>query len=100
MTISCAQSGGSANLMGVRSRVQSCTTQLSRARCATWMMALMGAFIVSGCGGIQSTLDPAGREAKSIANLFWWMTAGAVIIWLAVILLTVYAARARSEARN
>lgn len=64
------------------------------------MMALMGTFIVSGCGGIQSTLDPGGREAKSIADLFWWMTAGAIVIWLAVILLTVYAARLRSEARN
>jgi cytochrome c oxidase subunit 2 len=64
------------------------------------MMTLMGTFIVSGCSGIQSTLDPAGREAKSIADLFWLMTAGAVIVWLAMILLTVYAARVRSEARN
>lgn len=69
-------------------------------RCATLTIVLIAALSVSGCSGIQSTLDPAGREAKSIADLFWWMTAGAVVIWLAVILLTVYAARTRSEARN
>lgn len=63
-------------------------------------MALTGAFLVTSCGGVQSTLNPAGREAERIAVLFWWMAAGAVVVWLAVILLTIYAVRARSEARN
>ncbi|MDQ3665868.1 MAG: cytochrome c oxidase subunit II [Acidobacteriota bacterium] len=63
-------------------------------------MALTGALMVTSCGGVQSTLDPAGREAERIAGLFWWMAVGAVIVWIAVIGLTIYAVRARSEARN
>jgi cytochrome c oxidase subunit 2 len=100
MTISRTQSGGPAKFIGVLSRLRGDATRLSLRRCATWLMLPMAAFIVTGCSGIQSTLDPAGREAKWIADLFWWMTAGAVLIWLAVILLTVYAARTQSEARN
>jgi cytochrome c oxidase subunit 2 len=38
----------------------------------------------------QSTLEPAGRDAERIAELFWWMAAGGVLIWLAVIALAVY----------
>jgi cytochrome c oxidase subunit II len=56
--------------------------------------------LLAGCRGIQSSLDPAGREAERIANLFWWMAAGAVLIWLAVIGLTVYAIRVRPEAHG
>ena len=45
----------------------------------------------AGCGGPLSTLDPAGRGAELIATLFWWMTAGAVVLWLAVVALAVFA---------
>jgi cytochrome c oxidase subunit II len=38
----------------------------------------------------QSTLDPAGRDAERIADLFWWMAAGGGLIWLAVIALSIY----------
>lgn len=48
-------------------------------------------------GGPQSALDPAGREAARLADLFWWMTIGAVIIWLAVIGLAFYSIRSRPE---
>jgi cytochrome c oxidase subunit 2 len=37
-------------------------------------------------------LDPAGREAEQIAELFWWMTGGAAVIWVAVVGLSIYAA--------
>jgi len=40
---------------------------------------------LAACSGIQSTLEPAGREAEQIARLFWWMTAGAMVVWLAVV---------------
>ena len=43
---------------------------------------------------MQSALDPAGREAEQLAQLFLWMGIGAVVIWLAVIALAVYAPRA------
>jgi cytochrome c oxidase subunit 2 len=40
---------------------------------------------------VIGALDPAGRAAERIAALFWWMTAGAAVIWLAIVALTIYA---------
>ena len=53
--------------------------------------SLAGALLLQGCSGRQSALDPAGRGAEQIAELFNWMAAGAVIVWLAMIALTIYA---------
>ncbi len=50
--------------------------------------------VLSGCSGVQSALDPAGRGAERLANLFWWMVAGAAVVWTVVVLLTIYASRA------
>lgn len=47
-----------------------------------------------GCGGIQSALDPAADQAEHLAELFWWMTGGVLIIWFAVLGLALYAVRA------
>lgn len=58
------------------------------------LMAPLGALFLAGCGGIQSTLEPAGRGAERIAEIFWAMTAGAIVIWIAVIALAIYAVRA------
>jgi cytochrome c oxidase subunit 2 len=44
----------------------------------------------------QSALATAGRDAERIADLFLVMTAGAVIVWVAVVALAVYAIRARN----
>lgn len=55
---------------------------------------------MSGCSGIQSALDPAGREAEWLAEIFWVMTAGAVIIWIGVIALALWAVRTRPEAHS
>jgi cytochrome c oxidase subunit 2 len=46
---------------------------------------------LAGCGGAQSSLEPAGRGAERIAELFWWMTGGAAIIWTVVVGLALYA---------
>jgi cytochrome c oxidase subunit 2 len=59
-------------------------------------LALAGGLLAAGCSGPQSALDPAGRAADVIASLFWWMTAGAVVIWVLVVALAVYAIRART----
>jgi cytochrome c oxidase subunit II len=59
-----------------------------------------GALLTAGCSGPQSALDPAGRGAERIAALFWVMTAGSVVVWLAVIALALYATRARPEAHS
>jgi cytochrome c oxidase subunit 2 len=37
-----------------------------------------------GCAGPQSALEPAGRDAAQIADLFWWMTGVGLLAWLAV----------------
>jgi cytochrome c oxidase subunit 2 len=42
----------------------------------------------------SSALNPAGSPADSIAALFWWMTAASVLIWVGVMALAIYAARA------
>src|SRR5687768_12306899 len=47
------------------------------------------------CSGPQSSLDPAGLSATRIADLFWWMAGGAVIVWAAVVWLAVSAIRGR-----
>ena len=39
-----------------------------------------------------STLEPAGRDAAEIAVLFWWMAAAALLIWAAMIALSLYCA--------
>jgi cytochrome c oxidase subunit 2 len=51
-----------------------------------------GIVTLSGCLGAQSTLDPAGRGAERIADLFWGMTIGAVLIWLGFVVLMLYSA--------
>lgn len=38
----------------------------------------------------QSALDPAGAGARQIAELFWWMGAGALLIWAAVLGIALY----------
>lgn len=40
--------------------------------------------LLAGCTGPQSALDPAGRGAEQVSNLFWWMVAGAAVVWLTV----------------
>ena len=51
--------------------------------------------VLGGCGGVQSALDPAGREAHDVAVLFWAMLAGSAVIWLGVVGAAVYATRIR-----
>lgn len=59
------------------------------ARCC----AVTSALALGGCDGRQSALEPAGRGAADIATLFWGMTIGSVIVWGAVVGLTIYALR-------
>ncbi|MCF6369882.1 cytochrome c oxidase subunit II [Rhizobium halophilum] len=43
------------------------------------------AFLLSGCQGIQSALDPASRDARLVAELSWWMFTSAVFIYIVTI---------------
>lgn len=51
--------------------------------------------LLSGCGGIQSSLATGGAEAESIAKLFWIMTSAGAIIWLGMMALAIYAAQTK-----
>jgi cytochrome c oxidase subunit II len=79
----------------LRNTVRRCSNR----KAVRWIV-LTCALFVAGCSGVQSALDPAGREAERIANLFWWMLAGAVIVWFSLVGLTVYSVRARPESQN
>ncbi|MEY8842603.1 cytochrome B, partial [Cribrihabitans sp. XS_ASV171] len=52
-----------------------------RGRAVSALLLVSG---LSACGGPQSILDPAGRDAEVLATLFWIMFIGAVILWLAM----------------
>ena len=69
-----------------------------RARLTSVLLLGAAGVCAAGCGGVQSTLAPAGREAEWIADLFWVMAAGAVVVWAAVLGLAVYCVRASPEA--
>jgi cytochrome c oxidase subunit 2 len=47
--------------------------------------------ILPGCGGPQSALVTAGRDAERIAHLFVVMATAAVIVWAAVVAIAIYA---------
>lgn len=55
------------------------------------------AVTIAGCAGAQSALDPAGRGAALVANLFWWLVGGAIVVWIAVVLLAYWAIQSRPE---
>ena len=59
----------------------------------TFVFLVACAVIASGCGGPQSALVPAGRDAALIADLFNVMTIGALLVWAAVVGVAVYAIR-------
>lgn len=50
-----------------------------------------------GCSGPQSALSPASADAQPVLLLFWAMSAGGALIWLAVLGLAFYAARRRAD---
>ena len=54
---------------------------------------LFAAPLTASCSGIQSALAPAGTEAARIAELFWWMTDGTVLVWGAVVAMAIYYGR-------
>jgi cytochrome c oxidase subunit 2 len=64
------------------------------------IVAGLGLTGLIGCEGPQSALDPAGRAAEQIARLFWRMAVGAVLVWLAMVALTIYATRGVRTARE
>jgi cytochrome c oxidase subunit 2 len=65
--------------------------------------ALLGislACTLTACGGLQSALAPAGPQADEIAQLSWWMFAGATLITLAILAFTALAVWGRESWRR
>ena len=56
--------------------------------------------MLAACDGPQSALAPAGEAAERIAGLFWWMTGFAAVIWIAIIVLALYAVGMPAEQSN
>ena len=48
------------------------------------MLAVATPVLVAGCSGPLSTIDPAGPQARAVANLWWAMLAGATLLALFV----------------
>jgi cytochrome c oxidase subunit 2 len=60
-------------------------------------LLLLTVSLLPSCGGNRSALNPAGEAAEKIAVLFWWMTAGGTLVWIAVMAIAVYVVRARND---
>lgn len=58
---------------------------------------LLLVIVVGACEGPQSALTTAGRDAEAVARLWWWMAAGALVIWVAVVGLAWFAIRVGPE---
>lgn len=66
-----------------------------------WVLLSLTALpVLSGCSGPQSALQPAGVDAELIAQLFWWMSAAAILIWMLVIGFAVYATHINLESHD
>lgn len=63
-------------------------------RTGVWLGA---AWLLSGCGGPLSVLDPAGPAAQAAAGLWWLMFGSFAVVLLAVIALWWYAMRRPTE---
>lgn len=63
------------------------------------MPALAATFALplAGCDGVQSALVPAGAGSAAVAGLFHWLVGGAALVWLLVIGIAAWAARARAS---
>lgn len=42
----------------------------------------LASLLLSGCSGVQSVLDTAGKDASVLADLFWILLAGSIVLWL------------------
>ena len=57
--------------------------------------ALPCLLLLGGCNGISGSFTPASEAASNVSQLFWIMTFGGGLIWLAVIGLALYASHLR-----
>jgi cytochrome c oxidase subunit II len=46
---------------------------------------ILGALVASGCGGMQSAMNPAGPQARSIMGVWWWFFGVCAVVYVVVI---------------
>jgi len=74
------------------------TPRLPRRRAACLLATALPS--LAACNGPQSTFNSAGAEAGSVLTLFWVMLAGAALIWLIVVGISVYVTKVRPGAHS
>jgi len=62
-----------------------------------FVLALLPALLLTGCGPEQDTLAPKSHQATDIANLFWWMMGGAWIGMALVVFLLFWSWKRRNR---
>jgi cytochrome c oxidase subunit II len=67
--------------------------------CPPLALAAAMVLVTAGCAGPQSALDPQGPDAAAIALIWWVMFAGAVVIFVGVMALAMYAMYRAPERR-
>lgn len=81
---------------GVTGLFQPIPSQRHLSRLCPCLVALL-VLPLPSCSGNHSALDPAGPEAANIAQLFFLMLVGAVVIWLGLVASIIYASRKKRE---
>lgn len=81
---------------GVTGLFQPIPSQRHLSRLCPGLVALL-VLPLPSCSGNHSALDPAGPEAANIAQLFFLMLVGAVVIWLGLVASIIYASRKKRE---
>ena len=66
-------------------RVKADTVAKRRVRLHRALALPVASLLLASCSGVQSALDPAGEEASQVATLFWVMAIGGLVIWAAVV---------------
>ena len=61
-------------------------------------LSLLALFVLAGCAGWQSALDPHSGTASNLAGLFWLFAIICTLVWVAVVIALLLALRRRGEA--
>jgi cytochrome c oxidase subunit II len=64
------------------------------------LILMWSVLLLTGCSGPQSSLDPHGPDADTLARLFWMFTAFLTLVWAATMLALLHALRRRRAARD
>ena len=67
---------------------------------STLTVAVLDTLFFTGCGGIQSVLNPNGPQAHNISKLWWLMFFVCTAVFIAVTIVLLLAIRSRQQSRS